>query len=263
MTSPIRPLALVTGASSGIGAEYAHALAARGYDLVLTARRRERLETLAQQVQRAHGATTTPVQADLGTRDGLEAVLEQVRTRPLELLVNNAGFAHYAPLVNTPESEIEDMILLNITALARLTRAALPGMITRKRGAVIQVASGLAFLPAATRATYSGTKAFVVNFTRAIAEEIKDSGVQVQVLVPALIRTEFHERSGTDLSRFPAGMVMDPAELVQASLKGLERGEVVCIPALENAGELEALYTAQFEMATAFVRNGSVAARYG
>jgi short-subunit dehydrogenase len=263
MTTPsTRPLALVTGASSGIGAVYAEQLAQKGYDLILTARRQERLEGIKADLETRFGAHTEVVTADLGTTDGVNAVLEHVRTKPLELLVSNAGFAHYAPVVQTPESELEDMILLNIMALVKLTRGALPGMLERKRGAIIQVASGLAFLPGATRATYSGTKAFVVNFTRALAEEVKDSGVRVQVLVPALIRTEFHERSGTDLSRFPADMVMDPRDLVMASLKGLERDEVVCIPALKDAGELEALYKAQFEMASGVVRNGHVAERY-
>jgi len=263
MTAPTaRPLALITGASSGIGAAYAEQLAQKGYDLILVARRRDRLEALARQLETQHGAKSEVLEADLGTPQGVSRVTERILAVKLELLVNNAGFAHYAPVAETPESELEGMILLNVLALVQLTRAALPGMLERAYGGIINVGAGLAFRPGASRATYSGTKAFMLNFTRSLAEEVQSAGLRVQALIPGLIRTEFHERSGTDLGNFPASMIMDPQDLVRASLIGLERGETVCIPAQRDPAQLENLFRAQDEMAAEFVRNGQVAERY-
>ena len=176
----------------------------------------------------------------------------------MDLLVNNAGFGVYKPLA---ESNPE-MLALNVVALTRLSRAALPPMLGQGRGAIINVASGLAFMPQATRATYSSSKAFVVNFTQALHEEVKDSGVRVQVLCPGITHSEFHARSGTDLSRIPAGMVMSAEDVVRVSLKGLELGEVVCIPGLHDTSFLARFLRSRAALAQNTVRNGTPAPRY-
>lgn len=193
------PTALVTGASSGIG----EAFAQQSYDLVLVARRTERLQTLAARLKAEAGVGVEVLSTDLTDREGLRRAEARADAAPLDLLVNNAGFAMYKPLAESDPATLEEMIALNILALTRLARAALPGMLERGSGAIINVASGLAFLPQATRATYSGSKAFVLNFSQALSEEVKDRGLRVQVLVPGLTHSEFHLRAGTDLSRFP------------------------------------------------------------
>lgn len=228
------PTALVTGASSGIGEVFAQQLARRSYDLVLVARCSERLQTLAARLKAEAGVGVEVLSTDLTDQAGLRRVEARAAQAPLDLLVNNAGFAVYKPLAESDPATLEEMIALNVLALTRLTRAALPPMLARGSGAIINVASGLAFLPQATRATYTGSKAFVLNFSQALSEEVNDAGVRVQVLVPGLTPSEFHLRSGTDLSRFPSEIVMSAEDLVRASLKGLELDETVCIPGLHD-----------------------------
>ncbi len=249
-----RPYALVTGASSGIGAAFAEHLAQDGYDLVIVARRRDRLESLAGQLQQNHHSNVDVIVADLSKSDDLRTVEKRVaEDSALELLVNNAGFGAYMPFVQL--------------AVARLTRAALPGMIARGHGSIINVSSRLAFsgpmgssqLP--KRATYAGTKAFVITFTQLLQSELEGTGVRVQALCPGLVRTEFHERVGMDPNRFSPQMIMAAEDLVDASLAGLKSGEVICIPALEDADLLQQLQEDKrrlFEISA----TGKVATRY-
>ncbi|NYI40985.1 SDR family NAD(P)-dependent oxidoreductase [Demequina lutea] len=255
-------IALVTGASSGIGEAFARLLAACSHDLILTARRGDRLTALAAELEHAYGVAVDVVVADLGTAGGRDVVAGVVESQPIDLLVNNAGFGVYAPVAETDPAVLDAMIQLNVLAVMHLTRAALPGMLERRSGSVINVASGLAFDPTATRATYSGTKAFVVNFTRAIDEEVREQGIRVQVLIPGLIRTEFHDTSGTEIGAIPAGWLMDPTDLAAASLTGLERGEVVCVPALPDAGKVAAALDLQAALTRELVRFGASANRY-
>jgi uncharacterized protein len=245
MTSS-RPLALVTGASSGLGAAYAERLARDGYDLILVARRRERLEALAERLRREASADAEPLTADLTDAEALSQVERRIaRDERLALLVNNAGFGGYRPFVEIEPRVIDELIGVHIRAVAQLTRAALPGMVRRGNGAVVNVASILALSgalppnPLPYRAVYAGAKAFIVSFTEALSGELAGSGVKVQALLPGLVDTEYHALVGRDPSKMPP--MMQAADVVRASLAGLAHGEVVCIPGLDDAAVVERL----------------------
>lgn len=227
--------ALVTGASTGIGAAFAETLASRGTDLVVVARDEARLEGLAAKLGRDHGVDVRVLPADLVDPAGLRRVEEAVDgDERLDLLVNNAGFGTIGDFAALdPEGE-EREIRLNVIALVRLARAALPGMLRRRRGAIVNVSSMAAFQPAPYNATYGATKAYVNSFTEALAEEVRGSGVRVQVLCPGFTRTEFQERAGIDATNVPALAWMEPSEVVAASLDGLRRGAVVVVPGFGN-----------------------------
>lgn len=268
MTTGTRSHALITGASSGIGAAFAEQLAGNGYDLIIVARRRDRLDALAEQLQAGHPVSIEVVAADLSQPNELRTVEERiVEESALDLLVNNAGFGGYMPFVELNPDKAEELINLKVLAVTRLTRAALPAMIARGRGSIINVSSRLAFsgsmgssqLP--KRATYAGANAFINIFTQLLQSELDGTGVQVQALCPGVVQTEFHERVGIDPSRYPAAIVMKPEEVVQASLAGLKLGEVICVPALEDSS----LLTQNQENKRRFfelTRSGSIAERY-
>jgi len=227
--------AWVTGASAGIGAAFARRLAQEHFDLALVARSRERLDALASDMSQAHGVTCDVVAADLTVPAQLQSVAELIEgDTALELLVNNAGFGTVGPFAELDPDHEEEEIRLNVVALTRLTRAALPGMIERGRGAIINVSSMAAFQPAPQNATYAATKAFVNSFTEALHEELRGTGVQVQVLCPGFTRTEFQDRAGIDVSSLPGFMWMTAEAVVEASLAGLRSGDVVCVPGLGN-----------------------------
>jgi hypothetical protein len=230
--------AVVTGASSGIGAAYAQALAAHGYDLVLVARRRERLEAKAEHLRRQTGIAVEVLPADLSDVADLQRVKARVAAHDgLTLLVNNAGLGDLGDLAEVPRATVTRMIAVNVTALTTLTQAALPGMIRQRAGTVINIASGLAFDVLKGFAVYGGTKAYVVQFTRLLAEEVREHGIRLQALVPGLTRTELGGAADSgSFDRFPPEFVMSPEDLVAASLAGLELGELVCIPRLLDAG---------------------------
>ena len=240
-----RPRALVTGASSGIGAAFAERLARDQHDLILVARRQERLEALAGRLIETHHVTVEVIAADLTQPGQLHGVEKRIaEDSALELLVNNAGFGGYMPFVELDPDRAEELIRLQVVAVTRLTRAALPGMIARGHGAIINVSSRLAFSAALSsptmpkRATYAATKAYVNTFTQILHDELTGTGVRVQALCPGVVRTEFHERMGQDPNRIPAAIVMAPEDIVDASLAGLRLGEVVCVPALDDPGLL-------------------------
>jgi len=241
--------AVVTGASSGIGTAYAERLARDGYDVVLVARRRERLEELAERLRREAETHAEVLAADLTDIGALAQVEARVAgDESLALLVNNAGFGGYRPFVQVGPDAVDDLIDIHIRAVARLTRAALPGMVRRAAGGVINVASLLALSgslppnPLPHRAVYAGAKAFMVTFTQALAGELSGTGVGVQVCLPGLVATEFHTVQGMDLSTRPR---MTADDVVTASLAAFARGEVTCIPGLEDASLLERLTEAQ------------------
>jgi short-subunit dehydrogenase len=230
-----RKLALVTGASSGIGAVYADRLAREGYNLVLVARRQDRLVELANRLEDDYKIEVQTIVADLSRQPDLATVEECIiQNENIEMLVNNAGVGIYKLLAETPPQDLDEMVLLNILALTRLTHAVLPQMLKRHSGTIINVAGGLAFIPSSTRATYGATKAYGVLFTRSLHQEVQDKGIQVQVVCPGLTYSEFHQRSGTDLSQMPTNTIMSTEDLVDASLAGLKLGEVVCIPGLPD-----------------------------
>ena len=226
--------ALVTGASSGIGAAFAQRLARDGYDLVVVARNRERLSALARELRERHGVSVHVLPADLTRATELHSVEREAAHHPFDLLVNNAGFGSMGRFVTLDPDREEEEVRLNAIALMRLTRAVLPGMLARKRGAIINVSSLAALQPGPNNATYAATKAFVNSFTEAVSEEVRGSGVRVQALCPGFTRTEFQQRAGVDVSRIPSVAWMTAEAVVDASLAALTRGGVVCVPGFGN-----------------------------
>src|SRR6266498_2168999 len=199
------PRAFVTAASSGLGAACAERLAHGGSATVIVARRRERLESLAEQLKSNHHIDVEVLVADLSKRTDLDTVEKRIREdSSLEMLVNNAGFGGYMPFIELDPDKAEELINLKVLAVTRLTRAALPGMIARGRGAIINVSSLAAFVPGPYDAIYGATKAFVNSFTEALHEELRGTGVRVQALCPGFVHTELQQRAGIDTSRLPA-----------------------------------------------------------
>jgi short-subunit dehydrogenase len=227
-----RPIALVTGASAGIGAVFAQRLANDDYDLVLVARDRERLEKLAAELP----TDTEVLAADLTNADELSRVEERCRgeARPLDLLVNNAGFATAGPFVELDLDGEDREIRLNVVSLARLTHAALRGMVERGRGGVINVSSVASYQPGPYNATYAATKAFVTSFSQAIHEEVRSKGVTVTVLCPGPTHTEFADRAGLHGWTGPGFMWQQPEDVVEAALRDHRRRAAVSIPGIQN-----------------------------
>ncbi|MCW2756457.1 MAG: short-chain dehydrogenase/reductase [Nocardioidaceae bacterium] len=253
-------LALVTGASSGIGKAFAERLAADGYDLVVVGRRSERLEELAAALSQVD---VRPVTADLATDEGVDAVAEICASEPLTMLVNNAGVAHYMPLADLPADKARELVHVKVVAPTMLSRAAVSGMQSRGAGAIINVAGMIAFsgpAPSAQmprRAVYAGALAHLVAMSQALSAELEGTGVRVQVLCPGIVATEFHERQGMDLSAVPR---MSAQDVVTAGLRGLELGEVVCAPGVEDAGLLAAV--SQADLAAFAGQTTELASRY-
>ncbi len=241
--------ALVTGASSGIGAIYADRLARRGYDLTLVARHRERLEVLAQHLARETGRKVDLVVADLNDRKDVRRVEEVLRSDAnLTLLVNNAGVGSTAPLLHADIDKMEDMIALNVTALTRLTYAAVPAFVARGRGTLINIASIVGVAPEILNGVYGGTKAFVLALSRSLRHELADKGVRVQVVLPGATATEFWNIAGTPVENLPKEQrerVMSAEDMVDAALAGLDQDEFVTIPALPNAADWDAFEAAR------------------
>lgn len=254
--------ALVTGASSGIGAVYAERLAARGFDLLLVARDKERLESAASKLRDAHGVQVEVLKADL-TQKEEEIKLEQ-RLRSdssITLLVNNAGVASNGLLANADPDELEKLIQLNVTTLTRLASAAAAAFTSAGRGTIINIASVVALFPERFNATYSASKAYVLSLSQTLNAELEGTGVKVQAVLPGVTRTEIWERSGLDATNIPAEMVMEAGEMVDAALSGLDQGELVTIPSLPDAGEWQAFVAARHVMAPN-LSHSSAASRY-
>lgn len=246
-------LGFVTGASSGIGEAFACRLAADGWNLAITARRGERLHALAERLSRKHEVSVQVHVADLtdpGDLGELERLIAAVRPA---LLVNNAGFGGYREFCGVDPRVVSDLVGVHVMAVSRLARAALPAMVARGSGAVINVASLLAFSaslppqPLPYRAVYAGVKAFQVAFTQALAGELAGTGVQVQACCPGLVDTEFHEVAGLDLAGVPLP-VLRPDEIADAALAGLGLGEVVCVPGLPDPALIDSVGRAQQDL---------------
>ncbi|WP_256753715.1 SDR family oxidoreductase [Mesorhizobium sp. Mes31] len=254
--------AVVTGASSGIGAVYADRLAGQGYDLVLVARRADRLEELAETLRYAYGRKVGVISADLADDNDVRRVEQAIAgDDSVTLLVNNAGLGG-AQVVATADADVaERMIKVNVIALTRLTRAVLPGLIARNRGAIVNIASVLAF-DTSFGGIYSGTKAYVVNFTEALQREVAGTEVTVQVVLPGATRTDFWEAAGSDINNVPQEIVMSADDLVDAALVGLARGEAVTAPGLADAAKLDAFLGARQGFFGSLHAN-KPAARYG
>lgn len=254
--------ALVTGASSGIGESFARQLARAGHALVLVARSEDRLRALANELAGAHGVDVEVLAADLGDAAGLATVEQRLGAEPaIDLLINNAGFAAPGNVADLDNEALEAMLRLNIVALSRLSRAAMARMIGAGAGTIINVSSGTAFGQMPGYAGYAASKNYVMGFTRHMQLEAKDSGVRVQLLVPGVIATPFHETAGNDLARIPPERVMTADDLVSASLRALEMDEAVCIPSLPDAADWEAYVAAEARIWSGVSRD-HVAARY-
>ncbi len=226
-----RRLAIVTGASAGIGAAYADRLARDAYDLVLVARRRDRLEEMAERLARTHGRSVAVLAADLGSAAGVRAVEARIAAEPaLELVVNNAGFGTTGLFAELDRDAEEEEVRLNVLALVRLTHAAVAVFKARGHGSVINVSSLAGFQPAPFNATYAATKAFVNSFTQAVSEELRGSGVRLQLLCPGFTRTEFQEVAGFSTETIPDFAWMTADAVVSSSLEALRKGDLVVIP---------------------------------
>lgn len=255
--------ALITGASSGIGAVYADRLAAQGYNLILVARRADRLQALAQQLTERFAVTVTLLVADLSAEAGINAVENELRNNEaITLLVNNAGAAHMASFLDSNAQAHQDIITLNITALTRLSLAALPRFKARNAGTVINIASTLSIHARGETALYSGTKAFVLNFSRGLQAEFAQSGVRIQVVMPSITATEIWGHSGIAHAQLPEGTVMTTEDMVDAALAGLAQGENITIPPLHDMALWERYEEARLAVFGAS-RTGVPAPRYG
>jgi short-subunit dehydrogenase len=230
--------ALITGASSGIGAIYADRLAKRGHDLILVARNKERLAALARRLGRDTGQKVETVEADLTALADLGRVEDILRTRAdIAVLVNNAGVGAAAPLLSSDVDKMEDMIHLNVTALTRLTYAAVPRFVARGDGTIVNIASSVAISPETLNGVYGGTKAFVLALTHSLVHELADKGVRVQAVLPGATATEFWDIAGLPVHQLPQQIVMSADDMVDAALAGLDLGETVTIPSLANQAE--------------------------
>ncbi|MCU1762156.1 SDR family oxidoreductase [Pseudomonas sp. 14P_8.1_Bac3] len=251
MNSPrTQGTALVTGASSGIGAIYAERLAARGFDLLLVARDQERLESAASKLRAEHGVQVEVLKADLTQKDDVLKLEQRLRSdSSISLLLNNAGVAADGLLANSDMDQLDKLIQLNVTTVTRLASAAAASFAKAGRGTIINIASVVALFPERFNATYSASKAYVLSLTQSLNAELDGTGVKAQAVLPGVTRTEIWERSGIDASQIPADMVMEAGGMVDAALSGLDQGELITIPSLPNAADWDAFVAARLVMA--------------
>ena len=249
--------ALITGASAGLGALYADRLARRGYDVILVARDAGRLSAVASAISRGTGRSATVVAADLTDAADLARIERLLRTDTgIDVLVNNAGTGLNGSVADTDAKSLERLVRLNVLALTRLTAAIIPGFVGRGRGTLINIASAVAVAPEPLNGAYSGTKAYILNLSLKLQQELAGTGVRVQVVLPGAIRTDLWGQAGIDLDRaVPANMVMDAADLVDAALAGLDIGETVTMPSLRDVADWQAYDTARKKLAAGLSRD--------
>jgi uncharacterized protein len=239
--------AVVTGASSGIGAVYADRLARRGYDLIVVARNRARLEKLATRITNETGRSVEIVTADLNDDADIHRVENILRTdASITMLVNNAGFGSATPLVESDVNTMESMIKLNVTALTRLTYAVVPALVARGGGSIINISSIVAVAPEILNGVYGGTKAFVLAFTQSLHHELASKGVKVQAVMPGATRTEFFDVAGVPIEMVEErGILMSAEHMVDASLAGFDQNELATIPSLPDYADWQAFESAR------------------
>ena len=254
--------ALVTGASSGIGAIYADRLARRGHDLILVARSADRLRALADRLSAETGRIVEVIAADLGNRDDLARVEATLRNDSrITTLVNNAGVGGTGPLLQSDVDKMSAMISLNTDALMRLTYAAAPGFVARGHGTIINIASVVAIGPEILNGVYGGSKAFVLAFSQSLKHELADKGIRVQVVMPGATATDFWDIAGTPVEHLPQHIVMPATAMVDAALAGFDAGEFATVPSLPEQRDWDA-YEAARQALLPNLSRSEPAARY-
>ncbi|WP_213771054.1 SDR family oxidoreductase [Bradyrhizobium sp. dw_78] len=262
MSDANKGIALVTGASSGIGAIYADRLARRGYDLILVARSQDKLSTLAKRLGSETGRAVEIVAADLNNSDDLRRVETVLRTDTrITLLVNNAGIGTAGPLLSSDVDKMEEMISLNVGSLTRLTYAAVPGLVARGGGTIINIASIAGVAPETLNGVYGGTKAFVLALSLSLHKELAEKNLRVQAVLPGATATEFWDLAGVPVGHLPSAIVMKADDMVDAALAGLDQGELVTIPSLPDIGDWQAYEAARQKLMPNLSRS-TPAARY-
>src|ERR1700730_3524178 len=254
--------ALVTGASRGIGAVYADRLAKRGYDLILVARSEAPLTDLSSRLKNETGRSITALLADLNDKADLAKVESTLRDdQSITMLVNNAGTASIAPLLDADVEKMDAMIALNITSLTRLTYAAAPRFVARGKGTIINIASVVGVSPETLNGVYGATKAFVIALSNSLHHELADKGIRIQAVLPAATATDLWEIAGLPWQNLPASIVMSPEDMVDAALVGLDQGELVTIPPLHEGDEWTRFEAARRALSQRFA-NSEPAPRY-
>lgn len=262
MTQMNKGTALVTGASAGIGAVYAAQLAPRGYDLILVARNTQRLQALADRIQDETGQRVELIAADLTSNAGLADVEARLRNDSnITLLVNNAGVGTHTALLDSDIRQMNKMITLNITALTRLTYAAVPGFVARGNGSIINISSIVSIAPEILNGVYGASKAFVTAFSQSLHHELADKGVRIQVVLPGATATEFWQNGGLPLAHLDPEIVMSATDLVSAALLDFDRGELISIPSLQDLSHWQVLEAQRKSLADKLSSNRP-AARY-
>lgn len=233
-------IALITGATSGIGEAFARRFAKDGYDLIITGRRKEKINILAEELREKFNISVEVFIVELSNIDNIEFLIEKIKNRNINVLVNNAGFATKGKFADTDLNGQEQMVNLHVICAIKLIHSILPNMIKRKNGTIINVSSQSAFLVIPKNATYSGTKAFLNVFSEAIYLENRDTGIKVQALCPGFVISDFHEKMGSlNANHQNKGIIrwMTPEKVVDISLRNLEKGKVICKPGvIENLG---------------------------
>jgi len=238
-------IALITGASSGIGSIYADRLARRGHDLILAGRDTGRLESLAARI-RGTGRKVDIVAGDLGKKADVKAIEQRLLTdAAITLFVNNAGQLALTPLIESDVEKLEQMLEVNVVAFTRLAAAAAKAFVQRGRGTIINISSAVALAPEMLNSSYNGSKAYVLNFTQSMQNELAGKGVHVQAVLPGAVGTEFWARGGLPLEHLPKEIVMSADAVVDAALAGLDLGELVTIPSLPDVENWDAFVAAR------------------
>ncbi|GLK85461.1 SDR family NAD(P)-dependent oxidoreductase [Ancylobacter defluvii] len=254
--------AVVTGASSGIGAIYADRLATRGHDVILVARNADRLAQQADRLAKRHGVKTRVIAADLTSPAELRQVEQALKADPsITMLVNNAGFGGAGDLLQSDVDRMEEMIAVNVTAVMRLSYAVAPAFVVRGAGTIINISSIVAIGPEILNGVYGGSKAFVLGFSQSLKKELGERGVKVQVVLPGATATEFWDVAGLPVGNLPNTWVMTAENLVDAALLGLDRGEFATIPSLQAGEEWEAYEKAR-QVMLPHLSSATVAPRY-
>jgi hypothetical protein len=256
-------VAVITGASSGIGAVYADRLAKRGYDLIFVARNEARLKSLSARLTSETQRSVKVLRADLNNKAELAKVEATLRDDPsITMLVNNAGIGSVAPLLDADVEKMDAMIALNITALTRLTYAAAPAFVARGAGAIINIASVVGISPETLNGVYGATKAYVIALSHSLRHELAEKGIRIQAVLPAATATDIWDLAGLPYQNLPASIVMSPEDMVDAALVGLDQGELITLPSLHDAGEWTRFEAARRAISKQF-GNSAPAPRYG